>query len=111
MEHKEVEEELFQITARYLEQVQAGEEPSLEDLLMRYPAHRVELLDFLAYYHLIEHGLPSPGSIPEEEEISFATRQALSTALERIEPVQKLQRKGGKPHLSRVAEHSPDYPE
>jgi len=53
------QEEIVQrITARYVEEVRSGYQPTLSDYLARYPQFADEIADFIAYYHAVEADLP-----------------------------------------------------
>ncbi|GHO50138.1 hypothetical protein [Ktedonospora formicarum] len=74
--------ELMRITARYVEEVQAGKAPSLTDYLRRYPQYQGELLDFVTYYHAFESTLtPSSAALP----LSDLSRTSLERAYAQIE--------------------------
>jgi hypothetical protein len=47
-------EAIVRITAQYVEQVQAGQRPSLSDYIVLYPTYTDALVDFIAYYHVFE---------------------------------------------------------
>lgn len=75
-------EPLMHITARYVEEFQAGKSPSLADYLQRYPQYQSEILDFVAYYHAFESPLPPPASTMS---LSNVSRTALDLAYMRID--------------------------
>jgi hypothetical protein len=52
--HKEQESSLLQITAQYVAEVQAGQQPRLSDYVARYPRYANAIADFVAYYHAVE---------------------------------------------------------
>ena len=55
---REQEEAVLYITARYVAEVQAGQQPRLSDYLSRYPQYSDAIADFVAYYHAIEADVP-----------------------------------------------------
>lgn len=55
---REQEEAVLRITARYVAEVQAGQQPRLSDYLSRYPQYSDAIADFVAYYHAIEADVP-----------------------------------------------------
>jgi len=55
---KQQEEAVLHITARYVEEVQAGRQPNISDYLARYPQYADEIADFVAYYQAIEIDVP-----------------------------------------------------
>jgi hypothetical protein len=56
---REQEVTLLHITAQYVAEVQAGEQPRLSDYLVRYPHYADAITDFVAYYHAIEEVMAS----------------------------------------------------
>lgn len=56
---REQEEALLRITARYVAEVQAGQQPRLSDYLARYPQYASAIADFVAYYHAVEMYVPA----------------------------------------------------
>jgi hypothetical protein len=62
---KEQELSLLQITAQYVADVQAGQQPSLSDYLASYPHYADAIADFVAYYHLVEEVIPSMDAMPK----------------------------------------------
>jgi len=61
--NKEQEMCLLNITAQYVDEVQAGRQPRLSDYLARYPYYADAIADFVAYYHAVEEVIPSTGAI------------------------------------------------
>jgi transcriptional regulator with XRE-family HTH domain len=61
---REQEEAVLRIAARYVAEVQAGQQPRLSDYLSRYPQYADAIADFVAYYHAIEADVP--GETQEE---------------------------------------------
>jgi len=51
---KKYDEAVARITAQYVEQVQAGQRPSLSEYIVLYPTYTDALVDFIAYYHVFE---------------------------------------------------------
>jgi hypothetical protein len=49
---------LLQITARYVSELQTGQQPRLSDYLARYPQYAEAIADFVAYYHTAETHIP-----------------------------------------------------
>lgn len=62
---KEQELSLFQITAQYVADVQAGRQPRLSNYLASYPRHADAIADFVAYYHAVEEAMPSMDAMPK----------------------------------------------
>ncbi len=63
--HRERDEVVLRITARYVAQVQQGQQPRLSDYLARYPHYADAIADFVAYYHAIEARFLSSASVPD----------------------------------------------
>lgn len=61
---KEQELSLFQITAQYVADVQAGRQPRLSEYLASYPRYADAIADFVAYYHAVEEAMPSTEVVP-----------------------------------------------
>lgn len=85
------------ITARYVEEYQAGKHPRLEDYTRQYPQYAQDIAEFIMYYHAIAEDLAAPAAVPAMELSAGAER-----ALARI-------RGQGDRHIaaSRVAESEP----
>jgi hypothetical protein len=58
------EDELDRITARYVEEFQAGKAPRVADYIQRYPQYADELMEFVLYFHAIAADLPEPDALP-----------------------------------------------
>ncbi len=61
--HREQELSLLHITAQYVAEVQAGQQPRLSDYLARYPRYANAIADFVAYYHAVEEAMASMEAI------------------------------------------------
>lgn len=55
------EDELLQITAQYVSELQAEQQPRLSEYQARYPHYAEAIADFVAYYHLAE--MPTPDEL------------------------------------------------
>ncbi len=76
------EEEIQRITARFVEEEEAGLHPRLEEYARRYPQYVDDITDFVTYYYAVEVGLPTDTtSVPS---LSAGSRAALSLAWERV---------------------------
>ncbi len=53
------DEVVVRITAHYVEQIRSGQRPCLSDYLVRYPDYTDALVDFVAYYHVLEEHVSS----------------------------------------------------
>src|SRR5258708_7692198 len=62
--HREQELSLLHITAQYVAEVQAGQQPRLSDYLTRYPRYANAIADFVAYYHAFEEAIPPGDAAP-----------------------------------------------
>jgi len=79
---REQEEVVQRITARYIAELRAGNQPRLGDYLSRYPQYADAITDFVAYYHAAEVDIPEEkDSIPP---LSQASREALVIAWKRV---------------------------
>ena len=54
MNAREYDETLMRITARYVDEYEAGLQPRLDDYIRRYPHYANEIADFVAYYRSVE---------------------------------------------------------
>lgn len=76
------EEEIMRITAQFVAEREAGQNPRLEDYARRYPQYVEEIADFVTYYYAMEAGLPTDtASIPS---LSAGSLAALDLAWERV---------------------------
>ena len=96
---RQQEEDVLRITAQYVAEVQAGQQPRLSDYLVRYPHYADAITDFVTYYHAVEEDLPvgylsprqdSPSSVGELPQLSETSRAALEQAWKRIEQHEKV---------------------
>lgn len=76
-----MERELDEIKVRYLEAHEAGQAPTLEALVARYPQYRDELIDFVMTFLEISNALPH---VPEVAEVSSATRRGREAAVRAV---------------------------
>lgn len=72
---REQEEALLRITARYVAEVQAGQQPRLSDYLARYPQYANAIADFVAYYHAVEMYVPA--GMDADTSLSDISREVL----------------------------------
>ncbi|HEY7124068.1 MAG TPA: hypothetical protein VH590_00230 [Ktedonobacterales bacterium] len=61
------EDDLNRITARYVEEFQAGKAPRVADYIQRHPQYADELMEFVLYFHAIAAGLPEPDALPAQQ--------------------------------------------
>jgi hypothetical protein len=73
---REEEEMIQRLTARYVSEFRAGQQPRLSEYLSRYPQYANMIADFVTYYHAIEV------DIPRETEIIPFLSQTSRAALE-----------------------------
>ena len=70
---REDEEMILRLTARYVSDFHAGQEPRLSECLSRYPQYADVIADFVTYYHAIEVDVPQESeSIPPLSQTSRA---------------------------------------
>ncbi|HZO72234.1 MAG TPA: hypothetical protein VFB60_08515 [Ktedonobacteraceae bacterium] len=86
---REQEEALLRITARYVAEVQAGQQPHLSDYLARYPQYASAIADFVAYYHAVEMYVPA--GMDAATSLSDISREVLRRfqARARLQPEQR----------------------
>jgi len=94
---RQQEEDVLLITAQYVAEVQAGQQPRLSDYLVRYPHYAEAITDFVTYYHAVEADLPveylssrqvppfTASSVGELPQLSETSRAALEQAWKHIE--------------------------
>jgi hypothetical protein len=96
---KQQEEDVLRITAQYVAEVQAGQQPRLSDYLARYSHYADAITDFVTYYHAVEENLPvgylsprqdSPSSVGELPQLSETSRAALEQAWKHIEQHERM---------------------
>lgn len=80
MMDSEQEAEVQRIVARYVEEVQAGLHPRLQEYFVRYPQYADAIADFVAYYHAVEAHLPQ-----QEDATITALPPSLSALLPKIQ--------------------------
>jgi hypothetical protein len=74
-------ETFLRITARYVEEVEAGLQPRVSDYVARYPQYAAAIADFVAYYHAVEvHAGYETGSASECPPLSAISQAALERA-------------------------------
>jgi hypothetical protein len=71
-------EAVARITAQYVEQIQAGQRPSLSEYIVLYPTYTDALVDFIAYYHVFEEHILQ--EIDGSEVLSEVSQLALARA-------------------------------
>ncbi len=64
MKAGEYDETLMRITARYVDEYEAGLQPRLDDYIRRYPHYANEIADFVAYYQSVEAPAKSQTTSP-----------------------------------------------
>ncbi len=79
---REQEEIVLRITARYIAELRAGQQPRLSDYLSRYPQYADAIADFVSYYHATE--LDVPEEIDLASPLSHTSRAALYDAWKRV---------------------------
>jgi len=82
---REQEETVLRITARYVAEVQAGQQPRLSDYLERYPQYANAITDFVAYYHAVE------AHMPVEDDVSVPLSVVSRAVLEKFQKEQPAQ--------------------
>ena len=60
---REQEEMMQRLTARYVSEFRAGQQPQLSEYLSRYPQYADTIADFVTYYHAIEVDIPQESDI------------------------------------------------
>jgi hypothetical protein len=71
------QDEIIQcLTARYISESNAGQQPRLSEYLSRYPQYADKIADFVTYYHAIEV------DIPPESDMIFPLSQASRAAFD-----------------------------
>ncbi len=76
------DEAVLRITARYISELQTGQQPLLSDYLARYPQYANAVADFITYYHAVEAHLLE--EINTSVSLSDISRIALERAQQRI---------------------------
>jgi hypothetical protein len=79
--NSERQEAIFRITARYVAEMQAGQQPEISDYIARYPQYTEAIADFVAYYHGIEVGGPDT---TVSSPLSHISQIALARALQQV---------------------------
>jgi hypothetical protein len=80
--HKEEEEMVQRLTARYVSEFRAGKHPALSEYLSRYPHYAGSITDFVTYYHAIEVDAPRESEIIQP--LTQASRAAFDAAWENV---------------------------
>jgi len=60
---REQDEMIQRLTARYVSESYAGQQPRLSEYLSRYPHYADKIADFVTYYHAIEVDIPQESDI------------------------------------------------
>src|SRR5205085_4842674 len=60
---REQEEMIQRLTARYVSEFRAGQQPRLSEYLSRYPHYANMIADFVTYFHAIEVDVPQESEI------------------------------------------------
>lgn len=79
---REQEEALLRITARYVAEEQAGQQPHLSDYLARYPQYASAIADFVAYYHAVEMYVPA--GMDADDSLTSISRDVLRRVHARV---------------------------
>jgi hypothetical protein len=69
------EDMLLQITARYVSELQTGQQPRLSEYLARYPQYAEAIADFVSYYHTAE--MQAPDDLTLAPSLSETSRSIL----------------------------------
>lgn len=78
---EEPEEAILRITARYVAEVRAGQQPGVGDYIACYPQYRNAIVDFALYYHAVEaNGVEEFHAMPLSE-VSRVTLERVVRAL------------------------------
>lgn len=80
---REEDEAILRITAQYVAELHAGEQPDIPGYIARYPQYAEAIVDFLIYYHTIEVNVPAETDITPLADVS---RIAWQRAYERVLP-------------------------
>ena len=80
--HKEDEEMIQRLTARYVSEFRAGKQPALSEYLSRYPHYAASMIDFVTYYHAIEVDAPQESEIIPP--LTQASRAAFDAAWKNV---------------------------
>jgi hypothetical protein len=85
---RQQEEDVLRITAQYIAEVQAGQQPRLSDYLVRYPHYADAITDFVTYYHAVEEDLPAGEPLVSPlPQLSETSRKVLARAWENVKAV------------------------
>ncbi|GAC1378686.1 MAG: hypothetical protein NVS4B7_09860 [Ktedonobacteraceae bacterium] len=76
------EEAVLRITAQYVEEVQAGQQPEVSAYIARYPQYADEIADFIAYYFAVE--ADAPIATPSASELSTGLHIAINSTWKRL---------------------------
>jgi hypothetical protein len=76
--HKEKEEMIQRLTARYVSEFHAGKHPVLSEYLSRYPQYADSITDFVTYYHAME--VDAPQESETIQPLTQASRAAFDAA-------------------------------
>jgi len=87
---REQDEVLLRITARYVAEFQAGQQPRLSNYLARYPQYASAIADFVAYYHAFEVSVPA--GMDTDTSLTDISREVLRRVQARIwqQPAQRV---------------------
>jgi hypothetical protein len=73
---REQDEMIQRLTARYVSELHAGQQPRMSEYLSRYPQYADKIADFVTYYHAIEV------DIPQENDMIFPLSQTSRAAFD-----------------------------
>lgn len=79
---REQEEMVQRVTARYVSEFRAGQQPQLSEYVSYYPQYADMIADFVAYYHAIE--LDVPAEVEIIPPLSQTARAALDEAWKNV---------------------------
>jgi hypothetical protein len=79
---REQEVVIQRLTARYVSEFRAGQQPRLSEYLSRYPQFADMIADFVSYYHAIETDVPQENEVIPS--LSQASRAALDEAWKNV---------------------------
>jgi hypothetical protein len=74
---------LMRITAQFVAEQEAGQQPRLDNYIRRYPRYATEIVDFVTYYYALEANLPTVTEVVSP--LSAASLAALDRAWEATE--------------------------
>jgi hypothetical protein len=79
---REQEEMIHRLTAHYVSESRAGQQPQLSEYLSRFPQYAEMIADFVTYYHAIEVNIPQESDMISP--LSQSSRAALNEAWKNV---------------------------